>query len=452
MEHPVNSEKLEVLIVGAGISGLMLGLLLEQIGFQYRIFERASEVKPLGSAMALNAHKLAFLDQLGLYEDVLKVAKPFGSVDFYGGDGKSLGQLVSKKNIERFGYEDLVFSRPDFYEILRRRISNEKIIFKKKILNTEEKDGKVIIYCADNTSYSGDILIGADGAYSGVRQSMYKHLDSEGLLPKEDLEDFSIGYTVTVGVAKADPKKYPILEEGRGKFSQVVFNGNSNCYVVTLSNNQIAWGLGTQLSREEIKTLESRGSGWSADSSESTTKPFRDFPNPIGGTMGEMFDATPTELMSKVYIEEKVFKTWYHGHTVLVGDACHKLHPAGGQGASNAIYDAIILSNCLYAMKDRSEKSIQTAFKDYYDLRFSHAEEAYNMSAFTSMFLNGQTFWERVLRKLFLNFTPTWIYNILSDNFTRYNPQVAWLPLVENRGSVKSHPQHFEKAKAASRS
>ncbi|KAF9415759.1 hypothetical protein BGZ76_004756, partial [Entomortierella beljakovae] len=215
-------------------------------------------------------------------------------------------------------------------------------------------------------------------------------MEIKGLLPKEDLEDFSIGYTVTVGVANADPKKYPMLTESCGKFNQVIFNGDSNCYVVPLPNNQIAWGLGTQIPREEVKNIQSRCSEWNPDASESSINPFRDFVSPIGGSMGEIFDDTPTELVSTIYLEEKMFKSWHYGRIVLIGDACHNLHPAGGQGASNAIYDAVILANCLYAMKDSSEKSLLAAFTDYYEQRFSCAEEAYKMSTNMSMILNGQ--------------------------------------------------------------
>ncbi|KAF9429957.1 hypothetical protein BGZ76_001044 [Entomortierella beljakovae] len=382
--------KPEVLIIGAGISGLMMGLLLEQTGIQYHIFERASEVKPLGSAMTLGAQGFAAMEQLGIYKELLQISRPMEAVYFYQSECKPIGQISMEFAEKQHGYDTLVFSRPDFYEILRRRVPTEKISFKKKILMTKEEDGKVTIHCSDNTTYTGDILIGADGAYSGVRQSMYKDMRNKGLLPKEDFEDFSIGYTVVVGVAKADPKRYPSLKESHAKFRQMIFDGSSNCYIVTLPNNQISWGLGTQLSREEIEKLQSRSSGWSTDSSESTINPFRDFPSPVGGTMGEIFDATPKELTSKVFLEEKIFKTWHHGRTVLIGDAIHKLHPAGGQGASNAIQDAIVLANCLYAMKDNSEQSIHAAFKSYYDQRFCYAEIAYKMSSDMSNILNGQ--------------------------------------------------------------
>jgi len=86
-----------------------------------------------------------------------------------------------------------------------------------------EKNNKVHIFCSDGTSYEGDILIGADGAYSGVRQSLYKWMDEKGVLPPTDLENFSIGFVSMVGVAEPkDPEKYPQLKDPFSNFSVVV--------------------------------------------------------------------------------------------------------------------------------------------------------------------------------------------------------------------------------------
>ncbi|KAF9158096.1 hypothetical protein BGX21_011282, partial [Mortierella sp. AD011] len=53
-----------VLIVGAGIGGLTLGALLEKAGIEYRIFERAKEVKPLGSALSIGSNVMPVFEQL----------------------------------------------------------------------------------------------------------------------------------------------------------------------------------------------------------------------------------------------------------------------------------------------------------------------------------------------------------------------------------------------------
>ncbi|KAF9347981.1 hypothetical protein BGX26_000561 [Mortierella sp. AD094] len=210
MSQQAATDKLapEVLIVGAGIGGLTLAILLEQINIPYQIFERASEVKPLGSSMVFAGNILPVLEQLGIYEELKKVSNPYDRGDYYDSNLKKLGSFNVEQCKLATGYDCRVFARPRFYEILLRRVPAHKINFKKKVIRTEERDGKVTIYCSDNTSHTGDILVGADGAHSGTRQNLYKNMDEKGILPKSDLEDFSIGYTTIVGVVTpSNPEK-----------------------------------------------------------------------------------------------------------------------------------------------------------------------------------------------------------------------------------------------------
>ncbi|KAF9429190.1 hypothetical protein BGZ76_001687 [Entomortierella beljakovae] len=383
MSQQNSTEKPKVIIVGAGIAGLMLGILFEQINAPYHIYEGAIEVKPLA------------------------------------------------------------FSRPQFYNILKKRVPEEKISFNKKVVDIEEKDDKVTIKCSDGTSYSGDILIGADGAHSKVRKSMYEQMHKNQLLPERDLEGFSVGHTIIVGVGKpANPENYPGLRDEHCNFSQIIYNGDSNCFVITVGDNQVGWGFGTQL---ESATTEGRNNAeWGPEENDITLNAFRDYPSPIGGTMGEIFDSTPKELISKVYLEEKIFETWYHGRTVLLGDACHKLHPAGGQGARNAINDAVTLANCIYHLEDNSSKSIDNAFKYYYELRYQRAETAFKGSNYMSKVLNGQKWYERIIRTIFLNYIPTWYTAKKYELQGAYRPQISWLPLAKNMGTGFVLPQSFK--------
>lgn len=64
------NEKPTVLIVGAGLGGLLLGALLEKSGVPYTIFERAATVKPLGSALAVGPTLLPVFQQIGIYDDI----------------------------------------------------------------------------------------------------------------------------------------------------------------------------------------------------------------------------------------------------------------------------------------------------------------------------------------------------------------------------------------------
>ncbi|KAF9199053.1 hypothetical protein BGZ49_010873 [Haplosporangium sp. Z 27] len=411
---PVDNPRPEVLIVGAGIGGLFLAILLKQINIPYHIFERASEalypdsniIRQMGSAMSLNGCTFPALDQLGIYEELKKVSKHYPEVEFYNASSKKLGSFTTNDLKIATGYVNQVFSRPKFYNILRNRIPEEDISFKKKVLSTEEKEGKVIIHFSDNTSYSGDILVGADGAYSAVRQNMYKQMNAKGILPESDLEDFLINYITMVGVATPpNPEQYPQLKDENSRFNQIIFG----------DGNPTSWGFGIQLTETDVKHLKSQNAEWSPEGNDTTLSKYKDFPCPLGGTTGDLFDATPKYLISK-------------------------LHPAAGLGARNAIEDAISLANCLYFMKNSSKKSIESAFEDYYNHRYNHADEAFKISNFTSTILDGQ----RLLRHIALNYIPDWLIQYQTNIASAYRQQIAWLPLVENRGKAPMLPQEFE--------
>lgn len=91
----------------------------------------------------------------------------------------------------------------------------------------------VTIHCADNSTHTGHILVGADGAYSTVRNSIYEEMTSKGLLPKSDTEDLLAGYTTLVGVTEPlDLEKYPMLAEGGCNSEFMGGNGRSVRVVV----------------------------------------------------------------------------------------------------------------------------------------------------------------------------------------------------------------------------
>lgn len=84
-----------------------------------------------------------------------------------------------------------MFPRPVLYDLLLAKIPKEKIVFKKKVLKTEQSFEGVSVHCSDNTIYDGDILVGADGSYSAVRQNLYKRLAQENKLPFADAEQMN---------------------------------------------------------------------------------------------------------------------------------------------------------------------------------------------------------------------------------------------------------------------
>lgn len=68
------------------------------------------------------------------------------------------------------------------------------------------------------------------------------------------------------------------------------------------------------------KDVTFKNSEWGPEANESMIKEIRNFPSNFGGVIGDLIDATPRDRISRVYLEEKMFETWYHGRTVLMGD------------------------------------------------------------------------------------------------------------------------------------
>ncbi|KAG0378682.1 hypothetical protein BGX24_003122 [Mortierella sp. AD032] len=431
-----------VLIAGAGLGGLMMGALLERIGIPYHIFERATKVKPLGSIMSLSPNITPLFRQLGLEGELLKISLPVPVTNLFDIDMNVIGALKMDGQKEITGFETVVFARPQLYELLLKQVPPTNISLGKRILSTEEKDDKVIIHCSDNSTHTGDILIGADGAYSCVRQHMYKRLEEMGVLPQSDTEDLTIGYTLMVGIAtQVDSSKYPQLQDPFSHFGSVLGNKRLSWGAYSVPD-QICWLLIDQdENAEEARKQKFRNSEWTPESNETMIDEFYDQPCPYGGKMGDLIDATPKELISKVYVEEKMFKTWFHGRTVLLGDACHKMLPGAGQGAVNAMQDAAILANGFYDLKDLTPESITAMFQDYYDQRFERAKENLENSRLVTRIMGGQTWTDKLIRTIMFNLVPKFIQQQSYAKRSEYRPQVTFLPLIANTGTGNVLPQ-----------
>lgn len=131
------------------------------------------------------------------------------------------------------GYGQYIVARPELYELFLKQIPSHKIHFGHRFLNISKEDDKVTIHLSNNDTYKGDIVVGADGAYSAVRQRMYEKLKAKGRLPKEDQEDLPFSSTCLVGQTKVlDPEEYPIVKEPLGQFFSVL--GDERPYTVSL--------------------------------------------------------------------------------------------------------------------------------------------------------------------------------------------------------------------------
>ncbi|KAG0247283.1 hypothetical protein BG011_001732 [Mortierella polycephala] len=158
--------------------------------------------------------------------------------------------------------------------------------------------------------------------------------------------------------------------------------------------------------------------------------------------MGDLIDATPKDLISRVFLGEELFKTWYLGRTILIGDACHKMLPSAGQGC---------ISPRQLPVRPRGDnfQEHSAALQGYYDQRFHHAKTQFEFSQKVATVMAGHVnaihlvniggvhksgdssfafFINRTFEKMFAN-----------------RPQIAWLPKAENRDTGDIIPQKGSK-------
>ncbi|KAI9242273.1 MAG: hypothetical protein BYD32DRAFT_403771 [Podila humilis] len=390
-----------VLIAGAGLGGLTAAIMCEKANINYMVLERAVNVRLLGSAMCLNAHVQPILEQLQLLDELKSISLPCLSLDTYNDKLELLGGLGLTTYRDLTGYDSLIMARPNLYALLLSKVPAEKILRNKKIVSVEQDVNGVTVQCADNSTYTGDILIGADGAYSTVKQCMYKDMDEKGLLPKEDKEDMAMASICMLGMTKPlDPAKYPALKSTHSHFSTVLGKGKPHSWsTITMTGNRIAWSGSFPVDAEAAEKVKFRNDEWGPEANKAMIEEISNFPLVHGGVMKDLIDASDKDLISRVYIEEKLFKTWHHGRIALIGDAAHKMQPSGGQGAVSAIQDACILLNSIYELNDTTYESICAALAEYPPQRRDRIAHQFKLSQDFAKVVHGQVISHRGRRK-----------------------------------------------------
>ncbi len=181
--------------------------------------------------MGFGANILPVFEQLGLLDELLKVSYPCPSVDMFDPQLNILGGFEFEQYRERTGYDTIMFARPALHDLLLSHVPAEKIKYGKRVLSLLQNENGVMIRCSDGTSYEGDILVGADGAHSGVRQSLYQALAAG--LPSSDRESMNAGHICMVGTTESlDAEKYPALKDGLAHCKRII--GEKSSYSVSV--------------------------------------------------------------------------------------------------------------------------------------------------------------------------------------------------------------------------
>ncbi|KAF9921141.1 hypothetical protein FBU30_008877 [Linnemannia zychae] len=446
-------KNMRVIIVGGGLAGLMMGIMLDQAGIDYHILEQASRLRPLGTSISLHPVIRDLMEQLGLLEEMEAMSKPMKGITVLSAKGRRMGRIDTRTNKRK----------PDLHEFLKAKISPERLTTGKRVIDITETQSEVTVTCTDETTYVGHLVIGADGAYSAVRQIMYRKLQAQGLLPEVDKKPLHFDKQCVVGMtAPLDPARFPVLMDEQCEVKVLLGKDqHTSMWFLPLEGNRIAWCVGGpdphQLLQSQddscsqsSKGSSSRGSNgsnhgrdWYPETIVEICEDVRNFKCPYGGSVMDLIESTPKGMVSKVLLEEKLYRTWYHGRVVLVGDSCHKIVPFFGQGASQAILDCACLVNLFFEMPSTDIECLLPIFQEYVETRMETAKIASDSSREFADLIYDQGFKADIARKIVLRYTPSWLLRMITGTIHTERPFLKFLrpPMRRIYPNAQSQPR-----------
>jgi 2-polyprenyl-6-methoxyphenol hydroxylase-like FAD-dependent oxidoreductase len=336
---------MNVVIIGAGIGGLTLGLRLHQAGISCRIYEAAPEIKPLGVGINLLPHATKELAELGLLPALEAVAVTTSEIAYF----NRFGQLIYAEPSGRFGgYEWPQFSihRGDLQMVLLQafveRAGAKCVITGHRCTRVEQDaDGATAYFEHPLTRETlrpqrGDIVVSCEGIHSVIRKQFY---------PNEGPPRYS-GINMWRGVTR-----WKAFLTGASMVRMGWLN-TAKVLIYPIRNN--IDGAGRQLIN------------WVVDIETPYFKRQRDWNRP--GNLDDFIEAiadwhfdwldvpalirSADVILEYPMVDQDPLPQWSFGRVTLLGDAAHPMLPRGANGGAQAILDCRALTECLRGASD----------------------------------------------------------------------------------------------------
>lgn len=327
-----------VLIAGGGIGGLTLALSLHQIGVDCRVFESVAELKPLGVGINVLPHAVRELIELGLLDKLDASGVRTKELSFFSKYGKPI--WTEPRGIEA-GYKWPQFSihRGVLQQILLdaviERLGENAILTSHHLTSfTDTADGVSATFIdkatgSDAGTYSGTLLIAADGIHSAIREKLY---------PQEGAPLWN-GRILWRGITESDA-----FLSGR----TMIMAGHEIlkfvCYPI--SNTPFANGkyqINWVAERHLPPTYKWRREDYNRTAMLDEFLPWFESWNfgwlDVPGLIRNCPHAYEYPLVDRDPVDR-----WTFGNVTLMGDAAHPMYPIGSNGASQAILDARVIT------------------------------------------------------------------------------------------------------------
>ena len=306
------------IVVGAGIGGLTAAVALRRQGWDVTILERARALEPVGAGLGLGPNALHALDAIGLGDEVRR----FSAIQGHGGLRRPGGGWLVRTDLgglaARFGDPQLVALRADVVDLLAGRLPAGVLRTGVTVTGVDAGDaGRRARVATSAGDLDADLVVAADGIGSRIRAALFP--DSPG--PRYS------GFTTWRFVAPAVPagagRAEPAETWGRGEVFGVLplASGQVYCYASAPAPAGVRHD-------DEAAELKQRFGRWH---------------DPIPGLIGAI--SPDRVLHDDVYWIAEPLAAYHRGRVAILGDAAHAMTPHLGQGACQAIEDAVVLAS-----------------------------------------------------------------------------------------------------------
>jgi salicylate hydroxylase/6-hydroxynicotinate 3-monooxygenase len=335
-----------IAIIGAGIGGLAVSAALRQAGIDSIVYEQAETFTRIGAGIQQSPNAMKVHRGLGIEARLRDVGfAPNSSLNRDAISGKvtndhPLGHTVE----ERYGAPYLTLHRGDLHAALADVVPADTIVRGKKLTRIKEPGRRVTLVFADGGVAEADLVIGADGAHSLVRDYVAG--------PEQPRFTGKLAYRTTFPAARLGG-----VDIGSSRTKWWGKDRHIVIYYVTAKRDEIYFTT-SQPEQADWTTRES----WSTKGDLSELRAaFLHFHSDVQAVLA----AAPEVHKWGIY-ERDPLPSWSKGHVTLLGDACHPMTPYMASGAAMALEDAVVLSRCL---ADEDVEDIATALHTYEAIR-----------------------------------------------------------------------------------